>query len=88
MAYVNGSAASWGDLLSALVSACTDEGWAWNDGILSKGTAFVKLWVRSPETFSEGEGILLQGGTGQDLVRQDAAPERPNPSVPLRSLKI
>ncbi|MEO1819268.1 hypothetical protein [Pseudomonas sp.] len=87
MAYVNGSAASWGDLLSALVSACTDEGWAWNDGILSKGTAFVKLWVRSPETLSEGEGILLQGGTGQAAaVLTDPSPQMPRLGCPSRLL--
>ena len=30
----------------------------------------------------------MQGGTGHNLVRQDAVPERANPTVPLRSLKI
>ena len=29
-----------------------------------------------------------QGGTGHNLVRQDAVPERANPTVPLRSLNI
>ena len=30
----------------------------------------------------------MQGGTGRDLVHQDAVPERPNPSLPSRSLKL
>ena len=30
----------------------------------------------------------MQGGTGHNLVCQDAVPERANPTVPLRSLKI
>ncbi|HRL94697.1 MAG TPA: hypothetical protein PK873_14185 [Pseudomonas sp.] len=66
MAYYNGSANSFNDLLTALASACVAEGWTWADGILSKGSAFVKLYTNS-------DGILIQGGTGKTGTTLDGA---------------
>ncbi len=47
MAYYSGSASSMADVRSALVAACTSEGWAWNSSaeVLSAGSLFVKIQV-------------------------------------------
>jgi hypothetical protein len=49
MAYYNGSAVDMAAVRSALVTACTSEGWSWNGSteVLSKGTLFVRLQVVS-----------------------------------------
>lgn len=61
MAYYTGSVNSYDELLTALVNACTANGWAWNGGILSKGVAFVK-----PTAFAgSNQGVRIEGGTGQ-----------------------
>lgn len=43
MAFVSGSAASFSDLLSALQSACTANGWTLNGNVLSKGVCFAEV---------------------------------------------
>lgn len=71
MAYYNGSANSYNDLLAALTNACVAVGWTWADGILSKGAAFVKLYTNA-------DGILIQGGTGKTGTALDgASPQTP-----------
>lgn len=87
MAYFTGSANSWGDLLNALTSACVSEGWTWADGILSKGDAFIMPWIRSPATSTEGEGILLQGGTGKSgSTLLNPSPQSPRMGCPSRDI--
>lgn len=65
MAYYTGTATSWPDLQAALVAACIDEGWAWQNSVLSKGNLYVKPTNQATATGSLGEGLLVQGGTGQ-----------------------
>lgn len=77
MAYYNGTANSYGDLLTALVGACTAHGWTWADGILSKGTAFLSLTVRAASG-TLGPGIIMRGGTG----KSGASLLNPSPSQP------
>ena len=62
MAYYTGSANGYEDLLNVLVTGCQAHGWSWSDGILSKGTAFVRPTVALTGTNS---GIRLEGGTGK-----------------------
>jgi hypothetical protein len=57
MAYVNGSATSFADLLAAIQSACTANGWTLTGSVLSKGTCFAKLTVVD-------SAVDLLGGTG------------------------
>lgn len=64
MAYFTGSINSYNELLTALVNACTANGWAWTSGILSKGRAFVKPSVSS----ANGIGLRIEGGTGQSVT--------------------
>lgn len=59
MAYVTGSVNSHADLVSAIQAACTANGWTLNGEVLSKGTAYFRLWTNGTLTF-------LQGGTGID----------------------
>ncbi len=49
MAYYNGSAVDMAAVRTALVSACTAEGWSWNAGteMLSKDGVFVRLQIVS-----------------------------------------
>lgn len=62
MAYYTGSAVSFADLQAAVATACQAHGWLWQDGILSKGRAFVKLSVA---TTTGATGLLIEGGTGR-----------------------
>lgn len=64
MAYFTGQATSFQDLLSVLVSACTNQGWVYSDGILSKGNAFVRPYVATASG-NIGAGLCVQGGTGK-----------------------
>ena len=57
MAYVTGIANSMADLLAAIQSACTANGWTLTGSVLSKGTCFVQLTV-------VGESIDVLAGTG------------------------
>ena len=61
MAYYTGSVNSYDELLTALVNACTANGWAFDSGILSKGRAFVKPSVSA----LAASGLVIEGGTGQ-----------------------
>lgn len=63
MAYYTGSVTSYGELLAVLAAACTNHGWTYSNGILSKGAAFVALKLGG--TGNAGEGLMAQGGTGQ-----------------------
>ena len=68
MAYYSGQASSYEELLNVLVNACVEQGWAWSDGILNKGKAFVKVYVSDSLTSIQGPGLILQGGTGKSGV--------------------
>lgn len=57
MAYANGSATSFADLLAAVQAACTANGWTLTGNVLSKGTCFVQLSV-------VGSALDVLGGTG------------------------
>lgn len=65
MAYYSGQVASYQELLDVLVATCVEQGWAWADGILSKGAAFVKPIISTATTTAQGPGIIIQGGTGK-----------------------
>jgi len=62
MAYYNGVASNYQELLSVLVNNCVTEGWSWSDSILSKNGCYIKL-----ETILTGNapGIRATGGTGK-----------------------
>lgn len=62
MAFVTGTAGNFADLQTALINACTANGWAWDatSGVLSKGNVFVQLIVSNPTTTS----LIIIGGTG------------------------
>lgn len=59
MAYVNGSATSVTDLLSALQAACTANGWTLSGSVLHKGACYVQVNVVSGY-------LVILGGTGID----------------------
>lgn len=63
--YYTGSVNSFADLRTALMNACTDNGWSESSGVLSKGGAFVRLYTASTTTTTEGTGLLAELGTGQ-----------------------
>lgn len=75
MAYYTGSVNSFSELLTAMVNACTANGWLWTNGILSKGIAFVK-----PTAAASGFqiGIQIVGGTGQS----GSSLINPSPQIP------
>lgn len=58
MAYVTGTAANITDLRTAIVSACTSNGWTLTGAVLSKGVNFITLTV-------SGNLLYLLAGTGQ-----------------------
>ncbi|WP_287916085.1 hypothetical protein [Comamonas sp.] len=64
MAYYTGSVNSYSDLILVVSTVCANHGWAYSNGILSKGTAFVALELGG--SGSNGEGVLAQGGSGQN----------------------
>lgn len=59
MAYINGSANDITALRSALITACTANGWTLSGEVLHKGTSFVRLQIASGR-------MTLLGGTGID----------------------
>jgi hypothetical protein len=59
MAYVTGSANSLADLLSAVRSACTANGWTLSGEVLHRGSSYFRLWQLTTE-------FWIQGGTGID----------------------
>lgn len=81
--YVNGIANNWSDLRSALIDACVIAGWSLNDGILSKGAAFIRLYVSTTENDTEGPGLVVHGGTGQSGASlTGASAARPRMGLP------
>lgn len=75
MAYYTGSAVSFADLQAVVATACQAHGWLWQDGILSKGRAFVKLSVAT----TGATGLLIEGGTGRsgpNLINPSGAKPR------------
>lgn len=66
MPYYSGIASTYDDLKNVLVNACQDHGWSYSDGILSKGTMFVRPSVNPTPTTNRGPGLLIQGGTGKN----------------------
>lgn len=60
MAYVAGSASSAADLRTAVVNACMENGWTWNNEVLNKGACYVRLQVT-------GSVLTVLGGTGVDV---------------------
>lgn len=61
MAFVTGTANSMADLLAALQSACTANGWTLTGNVLSKGACYVAAGVASGY-------LTVQGGTGVDAT--------------------
>lgn len=68
MAYFNGQASSFADLLNSLVNACVSLGWTWADSILNKGDAYIQLYSTETNTAAQGSGITAIGGTGKSGV--------------------
>ena len=72
MAYYTGSVSNYTELLNVLVNSCVAEGWAWADGILSKGAIFVRPFAREVFDSSSGQrygaGLIIEGGTGKQGV--------------------
>lgn len=64
MAYYTGSVNSYADLLSALLSACVNEGYTLDSGILSKGSVFVRPYVSALNNGTENPGLIVEAGTG------------------------
>lgn len=62
MAFVTGTAGNFADLQTALINACTANGWSWDStsSVLSKGNVFVNLTIGNPTTKS----LTILGGTG------------------------
>lgn len=79
MAYYTGTVADYDQLFNILINRCVDHGWVWSNNILSKGDAFVKVTVSNvgqTVTADPGNGITIQGGTGQsgaNLINPSAA---------------
>jgi len=87
MAYYTGAANNFGDLQTALLTACTANGWTLADGILSKGLAFVRPYISSTLTITEGPGLLIEGGTGKSgSTLSGAAAIKPRLGVPGASV--
>lgn len=81
--YYSGVANSWADLRTAIFNACTANGWALTDDVLSKGAAYVRLITSTATSGAPGPGVIAQGGTGYSggtLV--NASPIRPRMGRP------
>ncbi|UEP18794.1 virion protein [Pseudomonas phage vB_Pae_W3] len=62
MAYLNGSAASFADLKTAIENAAIAAGWTFADGILSKNGCFFQLIADTSGGYTQ---LRLHGGTGK-----------------------
>lgn len=64
MAYTTGSASSLSDIRSALIAACTPNGWTWDatNQVLYKGAMFLNLTYTARRLFFQGRTSLLGGG--------------------------
>jgi len=69
MAYYSGSANDMTAVRNALVSACVDEGWAWNSSteVLSLGTLFLRLQVVSGFLRLRGRTAPTSGDMNHDV---------------------
>jgi hypothetical protein len=83
MAYYSGSAADMSALRSALVSACTSEGWSWDSSseMLSKDTLFLRLQVSSGFLRLRGRTSATEGDAPMD-VQMGPFTSRQNPQFP------
>lgn len=59
MAYINGTVSSWADLIVAVRSACTANGYTLSGEVLHKNNAFVRLYLHTT-----GNEVRIEGGTG------------------------
>lgn len=65
MAYYSGQASSYQEIINIVVNHCTNEGWSWNDPVLSKGDAFISLQVANVGAYSDTQNLIrLVGGFG------------------------
>lgn len=64
MAYYSGTANDMAAVRTALVTACTAEGWTWNaaEEVLHKGTMFIRIWLDSGFMKLLGRTGLTTGG--------------------------
>lgn len=65
MAFVTGSAADFDAIKSAIISACTGNGWTLTDGILHKGDCYVSMDVFAYVNDAQPERLQFRMGTGQ-----------------------
>lgn len=72
MAYVSGTANDLAALRTALINACTANGWTLGGNVLSKGTCFAEVVV-------SGSYLAVRGGTGRDGANALTTPG-PDPS--------
>lgn len=68
MAYITGTAATLDDIIAAIQSACTSNGWTLTNDILSKGTCFVRIWKPSATRIQVSAGRGQTGGAGSTLT--------------------
>lgn len=73
MAYVNGSAATFADLKTAIENAAVAAGWTLSSGILSKNGAFFSLTA----TAGANPNLVLRGGTSQTGSTLNGQPTQP-----------
>lgn len=76
MAYITGTAATAADIVTAIRSACTTNGWTLTNDILSKGTCFVRVWSPAAGYVSITSGRGQTGGAGSTLTGQSNAAVR------------
>lgn len=79
MAYVNGSAATFADLKTAIENAAVAAGWTLSSGVLSKNGAFIKLTYNA----ASPPRLEVQGGTAQSgstLTNPSGSPSIVNPT--------
>lgn len=63
MPYYSSVANNYEDLRTGLFSACTANGWSLSTDVLTKGTLALQVKVITTAGASDGEGVVLQGGT-------------------------
>lgn len=80
MAYVSGTANDLAALRTALINACTANGWTLGGNVLSKGTCFAEIVV-------SGSYLAVRGGTGRDGANALTTPGPQSPRIgPVASL--
>ena len=73
MPYITGTANNAADIVSAVRSACTANGWTLTNDILSKGTCYARVWSPSAGNVSVVCGRGQTGGAGSTLTGQSNA---------------